>query len=106
MRPEPRKRSERSPVTTKRKIVYAVVALLIAIVGQHFWSTLYNPLVWHLTYLGVHLARAIHQPNYDSVASARLFNALAILINALVYFAILIAGERSRARLKKRAIQK
>lgn len=88
---------------TKRKIVYAVLALVIACAGHALWSTLFNPLVWHLTYVGVHIARAIHQPNYDSLASARAFDVLAILFNAMVYFAVLFAIDRVLSRLRQRA---
>jgi fumarate reductase subunit D len=91
-------------VTTKRKIVYGVLALAVAVVGQIYWSTLFNPLVWDLTYLGVRIARALHEPDYDSVASARVFQGLAIVFNALVYFAVLVAGDRSRARLRRKRI--
>jgi dipeptide/tripeptide permease len=91
-------------VTKKRKIVYATLALAIACVAQALWSTLFNPLVWDLTYLGTHIARAMHQPDYDSAASARVFDALAILINALIYFAVLVAADRTLVRLRtKRA---
>lgn len=89
-------------MSKKRTIVYAVLALAIAYVGQHFWYTLYNPLIWDLTYIGTHLARAIHQPDYDSAASARAFDLLAIGINALVYFALLVALDRGAARLRPR----
>src|SRR5262249_30740187 len=93
-------------MSKRRTIIYAVLALAIAFVGQHFWYTLFNPLIWDLTYIGTRLARLIHQPDYDSVASARAFDLLAIGINALLYFALLVAGERSRARLRKRRVQK
>jgi len=78
-------------MTARRKIVYGVLALAIAGAGHALWSTLFNPLVWHLTYVGVHAARAIHQPDYDSLASARLFDVLAVVINAAIYFAVLLA---------------
>jgi hypothetical protein len=93
-------------VTKKRKIVYAALALAIALAGHALWSTLFNPLVWDLTYLGIHIARAIHQPDYDSVASARVFDVLAILINALIYFAVLVALDRTLPRLRKQSTRK
>ena len=37
---------------------------------------------------------AMHQPDYDSVVSARAFDALAILSNALIYFVVLAALDR------------
>jgi hypothetical protein len=89
-------------MTGKRKIVYAVLALAIAILAHQLWYTVLNPLIWDLTYIGTRLARAIHQPDYDSVVSARVFDLLAITFNALIYFAVLVAGDRSRARLRKR----
>jgi ABC-type antimicrobial peptide transport system permease subunit len=89
-------------MTRKRIIVYAVLALAIAFLAHQLWYTVLNPLIWNLTYIGTWLARAIHQPDYDSLASERVFDVLAITINALIYFAVLVAGDRSRARLRKR----
>ncbi len=89
-------------MTTRRKLIYATLALVIAFCAHALWSTLFNPLVWHLTYIGIHVARAIHQPNYDSAASARGFDALAILSNALIYFALLLALDRFVAGLRSR----
>ena len=91
-------------MTARRKSIYAVLALAIAVVGQHFWMTLFNPLVWHLTYIGVHVARAIYQPNYDSVASTRTFGVLAVLINAGIYFAVLFFLDRLVARMRGRSV--
>lgn len=85
-------------MTTRRKIIYAALALVIAVCGHLLWKSLFNPLVWHLTYVGVRIARAIHEPNYDSVASARMFDVLAIFFNALIYFALLVALDRLLAR--------
>ncbi len=87
-------------MTTRRKLTYAALALAIAVCAHALWTTLFNPLVWHLTYLGVHVARAVYPPNYDSAASARAFDALAILINALIYFAVLLALDRLLGRLR------
>ncbi|HEY6307981.1 MAG TPA: hypothetical protein VI488_16140 [Candidatus Angelobacter sp.] len=81
-------------MTTRRKLVYATLAVVIAFSAHALWKTLFNPLVWHITYIGVHIARAIHEPNYDSVTSARIFDALAIVFNALIYFAVLLALDR------------
>ena len=92
-------------MTRKRIIVYAVLALAIAFLAHQLWDSVLNPLVWDLTYIGTRLARAIHQPDYDSLASARVFDALAITINAVIYFAVLVAGDRSRARLRKRSMR-
>jgi hypothetical protein len=89
-------------MTTRRKLIYATLALVIAYFAQALWSTLFNPLVWQITYIGVHIARAIHEPNYDSVASARVFDALAFLFNALIYFAVLMALDRLVGRLRSR----
>lgn len=91
-------------VTAKRVIVYAALALAIACTGQALWSTLFNPLVWRLTYLGVHLSRAIHEPNYDSAVSARVFSMLAIVFNAVIYFAVLLVLDRLVARRKARKV--
>lgn len=88
-------------LTAKRAIIYAALALAIACAGQVLWSTLFNPLVWRLTYLGVHLSRAIHEPNYDSVASARVFDFLATAFNAVIYFAVLFAIDRVLSRLRR-----
>ncbi len=88
-------------MTYRRKIAYAVLALVTAWAGQALWSTLFNPLVWHLTYAGVHIARAIHQPDYDSVASARAFDALAIAFNAVIYFGVLAGMDRILGQLRK-----
>jgi hypothetical protein len=90
-------------MTRKRKIIYAVLALAIAFVAHQLWYTVLNPLIWDLTYIGTRLARAIHPPDYDSALSTRVFDMLAIAINALIYFVVLVAGDRSRARLRKRA---
>jgi hypothetical protein len=87
-------------MTTRRKLIYATLALVIAVCAHVLWKSLFNPLVWHITYIGVHVARTIHEPNYDSVASARLFDALAIWFNALIYFGVLIALDRSLAQLR------
>jgi hypothetical protein len=89
-------------MTTRRKIIYALVALAVAVVAHNLWTSLFNPLVWHLTYIGIHVARAIHEPNYDSVASARTFDVLAILFNALIYFAVLVALDLLLARRRPR----
>jgi hypothetical protein len=89
-------------MTTRRKLIYATLALVIAFFAHALWKSLFNPLVWHITYIGVHIARAIHEPNYDSVASARLFDALAILFNALIYFGVLIALDRWLAHRRSR----
>jgi hypothetical protein len=91
-------------MTRGRILIYAVLALAIAAAGQHFWMTLFNPLVWHLTYIGVHLARAIYQPNYDSAASARTFGVLAVLMNAIIYFAVLLFLDRLVAALRGRKV--
>jgi hypothetical protein len=85
-------------MTMRRKLIYATLALVIAVFAQALWKTLFNPLVWHLTYIGVHIARAIHEPNYDSEVSARVFDLLAVLFNALIYFAVLVALDRLLAR--------
>lgn len=90
-------------MTTKRTIVYVVLAFAIAFLAHQLWYTVFNPLIWALTFVGTRLAWAIHQPDYDSVVSARIFDALAITINALVYFVVLAAGDRTRARLRRRA---
>jgi hypothetical protein len=90
-------------MTRRRKLIYAAVALAIAIAAHYLWMSLFNPLVWHLTYIGVHVARAIHEPNYDSVASARMFDILAIMFNALIYFAVLLALDRLLARRRSRS---
>ena len=92
-------------MTTKRKIVYAVLALVIAWAAQALWSTLFNPLVWNLTYLGVHIARAIHEPNYDSVLSTRAFSVLAVLLNAIIYFAVLLGLDRLAVRRTRRQVK-
>lgn len=89
-------------MTTKRAIIYALLALAIAFLAHQLWYTVFNPLIWSLTYIGTRLARALHRPDYDSLASTRVFDMLAILINALIYFAIFVAGDRSRARLRTR----
>jgi len=89
-------------MTRSRTFFYAALALGIAFVGHWYWSTLFNPLVWHLTYIGVHVARAIHQPDYDSLASARIFDSLAILCNAVIYFGVLVALDRLLAQRRSR----
>jgi hypothetical protein len=89
-------------MTTRRKLIYATLALVIAFFAHVLWKNLFNPLVWHLTYIGVHIARAIHEPNYDSAASARAFDVLAVLFNALIYFAVLLALDRLIVRRKSR----
>jgi hypothetical protein len=87
-------------MSKKRTIFYAVLALAIAVAAHRLWYTVFNPLIWDLTYIGTRLARAIHQPDYDSAASAAVFDILAVTINALIYFAVLVAGDRTRARLR------
>jgi hypothetical protein len=89
-------------MTTRRKLIYATLALVIAFFAHVLWQSLFNPLVWHITYIGVHIARTIHEPNYDSVASARLFDALAMVLNALIYFGVLIALDRWLVRRRSR----
>jgi hypothetical protein len=89
-------------MTNRRKLIYATLALVIAFVAQSLWTTLFNPLVWHLTYVGIHVAGAIHQPDYDSAVSARVFDWLAILINALIYFSVLLALDRLVVRRSSR----
>lgn len=90
-------------MTTRRKLIYATLAVVIAFFAHSVWKSLANPLVWHMTYIGVHGARAIHPPDYDSLASARTFDALAILINALIYFSVLIGLDRTLAWLRRTA---
>lgn len=89
-------------MTTQRKVVYAALALSVAIAGHLLWKTIFNPLVWHLTYPGIQIARAIHEPDYDSVASARVFDVLAILFNAMIYWVVLLTLDRLAARLRPR----
>ena len=87
----------------KRKtLIYGIAALMIAFLAHAVWKTRVNFLVWKITYVGVHIARAIHQPNYDSLASTRVFDWLAILINALIYFGVLWALGRLVARWRSR----
>ena len=92
-------------MTRKRTIVYTVLALAIAFLAHQLWYTVLNPLIWDLTYIGTRVARAIHRPDYDSVLSTRVFDVLAIMINALIYFAVLVAGDYSRARLRSRSMR-
>jgi hypothetical protein len=87
-------------MSTRRKLIYAVLALAVAFFAHGVWKSLANPLVWRLTYIGVHFARAIHQPDYDSLASARTFDALAILINAVIYFAVMMGLDRALVRMR------
>lgn len=89
-------------MTTRRKIIYATLALVIAVCAHILWKTLFNPLVWHFTYIGVHVARAIHEPNYDSATSARVFDVLAVLFNALIYFGVLLLLDRLLVRFRTR----
>jgi hypothetical protein len=89
-------------MTKRRKLIYATLAVVIAVCAHALWKTLFNPLVWHLTYIGVHVARAIHEANYDSVASARVFDLLAVLFNALLYFAVLVVLDRLLVRFRSR----
>ncbi len=87
----------------KRKVlIYGIAALLIAVFAHAIWKTRLNFLVWNLTYFGVRVARAIHQPDYDSVASVRVFDSLAILINAIIYFVVLWASGRLVGLLRTR----
>lgn len=89
-------------MTTRRKLIYGILALVIAFFAHRMWWSLANPLVWHVTYIGVHLARAVHPPDYDSLASVRMFDALAILINAAIYFAVLVGLDRLIVGLRTR----
>ncbi len=84
------------------KSIYGIAALVIAFFAHAVWKTRLNFLVWKITYVGVHIARAIHQPNYDSLASARVFDALAILVNALIYFGVLLALGRLVSLLRSK----
>jgi hypothetical protein len=94
-------------MSLRRKPIYAGAALLIAFFAHGVWKSLANPLVWHLTYIGVHAARAIHEPDYDSVASARVFDALVILINAAIYFGVLLGLDRLlRSRRSNQAVSR
>ncbi len=89
-------------MTTRRKLIYAVLALLLAFFAHQVWTSRASFLVWKITYLGVHIARWIHQPNYDSLASARVFDGLVIVINGLIYFCVLVALDRSLVWLRTR----
>jgi hypothetical protein len=89
-------------MTTRRKLIYATVALVIAVLAHALWKSLFNPLVWHLTYVGVHVARAIHEPDYDSVVSARMFDVLAVVLNAVIYFGVLLVFDRALAQMRLR----
>jgi hypothetical protein len=91
-------------MTMRRKLIFATLALVIAVFAHTLWKTVFNPLVWHMTYVGVHVARAIHEPNYDSVASAEAFDVLAILFNALIYFAVLVGLDRLLPRRGSRRV--
>jgi hypothetical protein len=86
----------------RRTFIYGFAALVIAFLAHAIWKTRLNFLVWNFTYFGVHVARAIHQPDYDSVASARVFDSLAILVNALIYFVVLLVLSRLVARLRSK----
>lgn len=78
----------------RRTLIFGIASLASAFLAHSLWTTRLNFLVWNLTYVGVHVAHAIHQPDYDSAASVRMFDVLTTLANALIYFAVLVAMDR------------
>lgn len=76
-------------MTRRSRIIWAAVILLIAYLAQRLWMSELNFFVWKITYIGEQVAFLLAPPNYDSAASTGIFQALAILINAVVYGAVL-----------------
>jgi hypothetical protein len=76
-------------MTARRKIIRIILILLIAYLAQRVWMSEMNMFVWKLTYIGVHVAYFVHPPDYDSAASTQIFQSIAIIVNALVYAAVL-----------------
>lgn len=76
-------------MTRTRKAIRIILILLIAYLAQRLWMSELNVLVWSLTYIGVHVAFLIHPPNYDSALSTQVFQTIAMVVNALVYAAVL-----------------
>lgn len=76
-------------MTRTRKAIRIILILLIAYFAQRVWMSELNGLVWALTYIGVHVAFFIHPPNYDNALSTQVFQTIAMIVNALVYAAVL-----------------
>jgi hypothetical protein len=76
-------------MTKRRNIIRAVLILVIAYLTQQIWMSELNFVVWKITYFGEQMAFLVAPPNYDSAASVHIFDAVAIVINALVYAAVL-----------------
>lgn len=95
-------------MTKGRKAIRILLILLIAYFTQRIRMSELNSTVWYLTYIGEHVARVIHPPDYDSAFSTEVFQMIAILVNALVYALVLwsisIWIERWRLRRKTRKV--
>jgi hypothetical protein len=86
----------------KREILSAILALVLACLAQQIWMSELNFFVWKITYIGEQTAFLLAPPNYDSPVSVRIFDAIAIIINALVYAAVLWAVQILLRRWKLR----
>lgn len=89
----------------RRKIIRAVLILIFAYLVQRIWMGELNGLVWAISYIGERVAFLIAPPNYDSAMSVRIFSAVAIVVNALVYAAVLwpLHALMDRWKAKRRA---
>jgi hypothetical protein len=76
-------------MTQGRKIIRAALILVFAYLTQQIWMSELNFVVWKITYIGEQVAFLAAPPNYDSASSVHIFDAIAIIINALVYAAVL-----------------
>lgn len=92
-------------MTKGHKAIRILLILLIAYFTQRIRMSELNALVWNITYVGNRVASFIHPPNYDSALSTEVFQIIAILVNALVYAAVLwpIAIWIDRWRLRRKA---
>ena len=76
-------------MTKQRIIIRAVLILVMAYLTQQIWMSELNFTVWKITYIGEQVAFLVAPPNYDSATSVLIFETIAIIVNALVYAAVL-----------------
>jgi sterol desaturase/sphingolipid hydroxylase (fatty acid hydroxylase superfamily) len=90
----------------KRKIIRALLILIFAWLVQHIWMSELNGVVWKISYIGERAAFLVAAPNYDSAMSVRIFSAVAIVVNFLVYVAVLWSIHMLIDRWKQRRAER
>jgi sterol desaturase/sphingolipid hydroxylase (fatty acid hydroxylase superfamily) len=93
-------------MSKRRKIIRALLILIFASLVQYIWMSELNGLVWKISYIGERAAFWLARPNYDSAMSVRIFSVVAIIVNFLVYVAVLWPIHMLTDRWKQRRAQR